>query len=173
MAANFTKTPVPIRNAEERIHDWKEVVLGFSKEETVEEASRCLGCKKPMCVPVCPAHINIPQFISHLKTQQYNEAMQIILDEMPLVNICGRVCTHYCEDKCVKSRRSGGLQIMELKRAVSSYCNEEDVPITCLPNTGKKVAVVGSGPAGLAAAYFLRRKGHKVVVYEQKHKIGG
>ncbi|BFU20868.1 glutamate synthase beta subunit putative [Entamoeba histolytica] len=170
---SFNITHVLKRNPEERINDWKEVVVGYSKEETIEEASRCLGCKKPGCVPTCPAHINIPEYIIHLKKGEFNEATNVILKDMPLLHICGRVCPHYCEKTCVKAKRGGELQIMELKRSAITYANEEDIKIDIAPDTSKKVAVVGSGPAGLAAAYFLRLKGHKVVVYEQKHKLGG
>ncbi|GAB1218915.1 hypothetical protein ENUP19_0009G0021 [Entamoeba nuttalli] len=173
MAANYNRTPVPMRNPEERINDWKEVVVGYTKEDTKTEASRCLGCKKPGCVPTCPAHIDIPGFISELKKEQYTEAVSVILKRLPFPNICGRVCPHYCQGKCVKARRGGELEIMELKRSAITYSTEEDIKVDIAPDTGKKVAVVGSGPAGLAAAYFLRLKGHKVVVYEQKHKLGG
>ncbi|ELP83606.1 glutamate synthase beta subunit, putative, partial [Entamoeba invadens IP1] len=170
MAANFKRTPIPIRDAKERIQDFKEVVLGYSKSDSIEEASRCIDCKKPLCVPSCPAGINIPGFITEIKKENYTESLRIILENMPLTNICGRVCTRQCEDTCIKNRKGGSLEIMELKRSASTYCNEEDIDIKCAPDTGKKVAVIGSGPAGLSAAYFLRLKGHKVVVYEQKHK---
>ncbi|KAL7720267.1 Glutamate synthase [Entamoeba marina] len=173
MSSNFVKVPMPIRDPKERVNDWNEVVLGFSKEESIEESSRCLSCKKAPCLNACPAHVDVPKFISYLKKEEYTLAARVVLESMPLPNVCGRVCPNFCESKCVKAKRNGGLQIMDLKRAAMNYADEEKIQIECEPETGKKVAVIGSGPAGLSAAYFLRRKGHKVVVYEQKHKLGG
>ena len=169
----FIRTPVPQREANERVKDWDEVTLGLNKEDTKKEASRCLNCKKPQCVPTCPAHIDIPKFIQHVKNEEYNEAVQVILERMPLPNVCGRVCPHFCENKCVKAKKNGAVEIMEMKRSAITYADESKIKLECAPATGKKVAVVGSGPAGLTVAYLLALKGHQVTVYEQKHKLGG
>ena len=160
-----------LRKPEERNKDFEEVAFGYSKEDAPLEASRCLGCKRPFCKEGCPVHITIPDYIAKLKKGDFSGALDIIMSQNPLVSVCGRVCPHPCEAKCIRGKKGEPLAIMALKRAASDY-GTWTAPKPAAP-TGKKVAVVGSGPAGLAAAYFLALAGHKVTIYEQKSVAGG
>lgn len=155
----------------ERVRDFAEVVLGYTREEAIEEAKRCLGCKKPGCVEGCPIHLAIPQYIGAIAKGDFAEASRIILALNPLIGICGRVCPHACEAKCVRAKKGQPLAIEYLKRAASDFGSIPAAPAA--PATGKKIAVVGAGPAGLAAAYHLALSGHSVTIFEQKQAAGG
>jgi len=164
------RVPMRHRPAEERVKDFKEVALGYTKEEAIEEAKRCLCCKKPLCVEGCPCAIPVPEYTALLKTGDFSKAAQVVTARNPLINVCGRVCPHYCEARCIRGKKGEPVAIEWLKRAAGDYGTAKH--IAGAP-TGKKVAVVGSGPAGLVAAWHLAIAGHKVTVFEAKGVAGG
>eukprot|EP00727_Mastigamoeba_balamuthi_P002447 m51a1_g122 putative pyruvate ferredoxin flavodoxin oxidoreductase (1636) ;mRNA; f:410093-415582 len=166
------RTPIAIRPAAERVKDFGEVVLGYTKEEAMAESKRCLGCKKPMCADACPEHLPIPQYIAAIKAGDFAGAFKIIVEHQPLLSVCGRVCPHFCELKCVRGKKGEPLAIEFLKRAAADFGAMCPMP-TPKAASGKRVAVVGSGPAGLGAAFFLTMQGHKVTIFEQKAVAGG
>lgn len=163
------RVPMPVRPAAERAKDFKEVMLGYSKEEAMEEAKRCFNCKSPLCVQGCPLALPIPQYIQAIKKGDFTEAFGIITARNPLIGSCGRVCPHMCEAKCIRGKKGEPLAIDWLKRAASDFADGKQA--VAAP-TGKRVAVVGSGPAGLVAAWHLALAGHKVTIFEAK-KVGG
>jgi len=162
------------RNAQERIKDFKEVDLGFTKQEAVAEAKRCLQCKKPLCIAGCPVGIDIPAFIKAIADEDFKGAVAIIKKDNMLPAICGRVCPQetQCQGKCILGKKSNPISIGHLERFVADAETSRSVPAVAKP-TGKRVAVVGSGPAGLSAATELARLGHKVTVFESLHAAGG
>jgi len=141
------------------------------------EAQRCISCKNPTCIAGCPVEINIPHFILSILKRDYNEAADIIREKNSLPAICGRVCQQedQCEAKCVNAIKGTSVGIDRLERFVSDYQIDRGEFATpfMAPLTGKKVALVGSGPASLTAAGYLARMGHKVIVFEALHKLGG
>ena len=159
-----------------RNHNFKEVALGFSREEALFEASRCLQCKNPTCVTACPANVKIPDFIKKVREGDFKEAYDIIYRDNVLPAICGRVCPQesQCEGSCVLERAGKPISIGALERFVGDEslkcgeCKEENII-----SNHKKIAIVGSGPAGLAAAARLRRLGYEIDVFEALHEYGG
>jgi formate dehydrogenase beta subunit len=127
------------------------------------------------CAQTCPAQINIPKYISQIKSGDYEGAVNTIRERNPLLLACGRVCPHPCEDECRRAIEDDAVSINQLKRFVADYemNSGKRFPISCAPDTGKKVAVIGGGPAGLSCAYFLRRVGHSVTIYDMMPKLGG
>eukprot|EP01106_Pelomyxa_sp_JSP_P008561 TRINITY_DN2394_c0_g1_i12.p1 TRINITY_DN2394_c0_g1~~TRINITY_DN2394_c0_g1_i12.p1 ORF type:complete len:496 (+),score=188.04 TRINITY_DN2394_c0_g1_i12:269-1756(+) len=165
------RVPMKVREPAERTKDFKEVALGYTKEEAMEEAKRCFNCRKPMCMEGCPCALPIPEYIAAIKAGDFNKAFGIITTKNPLIRSCGRVCPHMCEAKCIRGKKGEPLAIEWLKRAAGEFATPTaPTPAT---NTGKKVAIVGSGPAGLVAAWHLRLAGHAVTVFEQKGVAGG
>lgn len=165
------------QDPQERSHNFKEVNLGYTKEMAVEEAQRCLNCPKPTCVDGCPVHIQIHEFIALIAQEDFLGAVKKIKEDNALPAICGRVCPQeeQCEQVCVVGKRGKPVAIGYLERFVADYERESgkvEVP-ACKPDTGKKVAIVGSGPAGLSCANDLRQLGHDVTVFEALHKLGG
>lgn len=164
------------RPAPERIHDFFEVDEGFSVDEAIAEAGRCLGCKKPACVTGCPVEIDIPAFVARVAEGDISGAARIIRENNLLPAICGRVCPQeiQCEGQCILGVKETPLRIGELERFVADFERERGfvAPPTAEP-TGKRVAVIGSGPAGLTAAAELARLGHFVTVFESLHEPGG
>ncbi len=164
------------RPAAERILDFEEVDPGLSADEAIMEAERCLQCKKPGCVTGCPVGIDIPGFISSVAEGDFRRAAGIIKEENLLPAVCGRVCPQesQCEGECILGVKEVPLRIGALERFVADREREEGliIPETA-PPTGKRVAVVGSGPAGLTAAAELSRMGHQVTLFESLHEPGG
>ncbi|MCD7854530.1 MAG: NADPH-dependent glutamate synthase [Clostridiales bacterium] len=176
MAVKMNKVPVREQDPKVRAGNFDEVCLGYNAEEAMEEASRCLNCKNPKCVSGCPVSINIPAFISCVKNGEFEEAAKEIAKYSALPAICGRVCPQesQCEGKCVMGIKGDPVSIGKLERFVAdtSYENNYDLS-TKEPSNGKKVAVIGSGPAGLTCAGDLAKKGYSVKIFEALHRTGG
>jgi len=171
------RAEMPEQPAAERVKNFKEVPQGLSEAMAKEEASRCLLCKKPACVEGCPVGIQIPGFIEAIRKGDYAEAIRIMKQDNMLPAICGRVCPQesQCESRCVLGRKGKPVAIGHLERFVGDYERSAKVEVAneTATTTGKKVAVIGSGPAGLTCAADLVRLGHEVVVYEALHQAGG
>ena len=168
------KVNMPERDPQIRRKDFKQVNTGYSKEEMLAEAKRCLQCKNPMCVKGCPVEINIPGFIKYLVEDNPSEAMKVLKQKTNLPAVCGRVCPqeNQCEKFCILSKKSKAVSIGNLERyAADATSNiEDDIAIK---KNGMKVAVVGSGPAGLTCGGDLLKLGYDVTVYESLHDSGG
>ncbi|MGB3932585.1 MAG: NADPH-dependent glutamate synthase [bacterium] len=174
----MTKHPMPVQDPGERINNFNEVTLGYSEEVAVAEAQRCLECKKAGCVKGCPVEINIPAFIAAIKERDFKGAIAEIKGKNNLPAVCGRVCPqeNQCEKYCVLGRKGEPVAIGRLERFVADLELADDsngISMEVAPPTGKKVAVVGSGPAGLTAAADLAKMGHAVTAFEALHVPGG
>jgi glutamate synthase (NADPH/NADH) small chain len=173
------KTPrqdMPRQAPEVRRHNFDEVALGYPLEMALAEAGRCLQCKKPACVQGCPVQVRIPEFIGALREQDFRGAAELLKDKNNLPAICGRVCPQesQCEAKCIVGRKGEPVAIGRLERFVADWERENGVQVPQrAPATGKRVAVIGAGPAGLTCAADLARLGHEVVLYEALHAPGG
>ncbi len=157
----------------ERRHNFNAVESNLTSEQVKAEASRCLNCKNPRCVQGCPVNIQIPKFIAALKADDLNKAGEIIRETSMLPSVCGRVCPQerQCEGKCVLGIKSEPIAIGALERYVGDNTKSENLSLA--PSTGKKVAIVGSGCAGITAAADLKKAGHDVTIFEALHKFGG
>ncbi|HHX43251.1 MAG TPA: NADPH-dependent glutamate synthase [Chloroflexi bacterium] len=167
---------MPTRPAEERIKCFDEVALGYTMEMAVAEASRCIQCKKPLCMSGCPVQVRIPDFILAVREGRLREAAELLKDKNSLPAICGRVCPQesQCESKCVLGRRGEPVAIGRLERFVADWERSEGVTVPAIPEaTGKRVAVIGAGPAGLTVAGDLAKLGHSVEILEALHVPGG
>ncbi|SUY47945.1 putative oxidoreductase [Clostridium putrefaciens] len=170
------RTPISEQDPKIRATNFEEVCLGYTKEEAMEEASRCLNCKKPLCVTQCPVTIQIPEFIQYVKNGEFEEAARVIAKSSALPAVCGRVCPQevQCEGKCILGIKGEAVAIGKLERFVADYSRENNVDLSKVdPKNGKKVAVVGSGPAGLTCAGELAKKGYDVTIFEALHEAGG
>jgi len=170
------RVPVAELAAEVRIKNFDEVCLGYTEEEAVMEASRCLNCKKPKCVDGCPVSINIPAFINYLKERKFEEAAREIAKYSSLPAVCGRVCPQetQCEGKCVLGIKGEPVSIGKLERFTADWSRTHDIELTFKEEPkNKKVAVIGSGPAGLTCAGELAKKGYDVTIFEALHEPGG
>lgn len=173
-----TKVVMPEQEPNVRNKNFEEVSLGYTKEQAMEEASRCLNCKNPFCMKGCPVGVPIPEFIQHVAKGEFEEAYQTITRENALPAICGRVCPqeNQCEGKCVRGIKAGceSVAIGRLERFVADYHREHGNKVEAnIEKNGIKVAVVGSGPAGITCAGELAKKGYDVTVFEALHKTGG
>ncbi|MBQ4075418.1 MAG: NADPH-dependent glutamate synthase [Clostridia bacterium] len=170
------KNPMPSQSPEERQHNYLEVALGYTPEQAIDEAKRCLQCKNHPCVGGCPVRIYIPEFIARIAQGEFEEAYQIIAKSSSLPAVCGRVCPQesQCESKCVRGIKGEPVAIGRLERFAADYHNAncKEIPEKPAPN-GHKAAVVGSGPAGLTCAGDLARMGYDVTVFEALHLAGG
>lgn len=176
MAINPKKHEMPTQAAEVRAHNFSEVALGYTAEIAVEEANRCLNCKNQPCISGCPVNIEIPDFISHIKTGDFEGAYQVITKSSSLPAVCGRVCPQesQCESKCTLGVKFEPVGIGRLERFVADWHNEHAEGGLVKPESnGHKVAVVGSGPSGLTCAGDLAKKGYQVTVFEALHTAGG
>ena len=176
MADMMKKVPVREQDPKVRATNFEEVCLGYNQEEAMEEAQRCLGCKKPKCVEGCPVSINIPGFIEEIKEGKIEEAYKVIGLSSALPAICGRVCPQesQCEGKCIRGIKGEPVSIGKLERFVADYALENDIkPEGAETMNGHKVAVIGSGPSGLTCAGDLAKLGYDVTVFEALHELGG
>ena len=170
------RIPVREQDAKERATNFKEVCLGYNKEEAMEEASRCINCKNAQCVKGCPVAIQIPQFIEQVKCGNIEEAYRIISESSALPAVCGRVCPQesQCEGKCIRGFKGDPISIGKLERFVADWARENGIkPTPAVQKNGKKVAVIGSGPAGLTCAGDLAKMGYDVTIFEALHEAGG
>lgn len=170
------KTPVREQNPKVRAANFEEVCLGYNKEEAMEEASRCINCKNAQCIKGCPVSINIPGFIERVKNGDVEGAYQVISESSALPAVCGRVCPQesQCEGKCIRGIKGEPISIGKLERFVADSAREAGIkPQGAEKKNGKKVAVIGSGPAGLTCAGDLARMGYEVTIFEALHEPGG
>ena len=176
MAVKLNKVPVREQEPLVRAKNFDEVCLGYNKEEAMEEATRCLGCKKPKCVEGCPVSIDIPGFIKEVKEGNFEEAYQVIAKSSALPAVCGRVCPQesQCEGVCVLGIKGEPESIGKLERFVADWARANNVaPKPATEKKDKKIAVIGSGPAGLTCAGDLARMGYQVKIFEALHEPGG
>ena len=170
------KVPVREQDAKERATNFKEVCLGYNCEEAMQEASRCINCKNAQCIKGCPVAINIPGFVEQVKNGDYEEAYRIISQSSALPAVCGRVCPQesQCEGKCIRGIKGEAISIGKLERFVADWASENEIrPEPAKEKKGKKVAVIGSGPAGLTCAGDLAKLGYDVTIFEALHEAGG
>ena len=170
------KTPVREQDPKVRATNFEEVCLGYNREEAMEEASRCINCKNAQCVKGCPVSINIPGFIEKVKNGDVEGAYQVISESSALPAVCGRVCPQesQCEGKCIRGIKGEPISIGKLERFVADSAREAGIkPQGAEKKNGKKVAVIGSGPAGLTCAGDLARMGYEVTIFEALHEPGG
>lgn len=176
MMDRFKKVPVREQDPLARAKNFDEVCYGYDRLEAVAEASRCLNCKDPQCVQHCPVHIQIPAFVVRVKDGDFASAAHIIAQDSSLPAVCGRVCPQetQCESGCVLGKKGEAVSIGRLERFVADWSRENGVfAADRAASNGHKVAVVGSGPSGLACASDLARMGYDVTIFEMLHKAGG
>ena len=176
MAKGLNRVPVREQEPKVRATNFDEVCLGYNKDEAVEEAQRCLGCKNAKCITGCPVNINIPAFIAQVKEGNFEEAYKIIGESSALPAVCGRVCPQesQCEGKCVRGIKGDAVSIGKLERFVADWAKENGIkPVPAAEKNGHKIAVIGSGPAGLTCAGDLAKLGYDVTIFEALHKAGG
>ena len=169
---------VPVREQEPKVRatNFDEVCLGYNKDEAVEEASRCIGCKNAKCIEGCPVSINIPGFIAEVKEGKFEEAYKVISESSALPAVCGRVCPQesQCEGRCIRGIKGEPISIGKLERFVADWARENNVkPEPAKEKKNHKVAVIGSGPAGLTCAGDLAKMGYDVTIFEALHEAGG
>ncbi|HZX45372.1 MAG TPA: NAD(P)-binding protein, partial [Candidatus Nanoarchaeia archaeon] len=166
------RVPTREQEQEKRIKNFEEVNFGYNEEEAIFEASRCLQCKVPKCVAGCPVNIDIPKFIGYIKDKKFPMAIKTIKKTNNLPGICGRVCPqeNQCEKNCIMGIKNDSLNIGKLERFASQFEDEQKAADN---KSKKKIAIVGSGPAGLTCAADLALLGHKITIYEALHDTGG
>ena len=173
----MTKNPMPEQDPVVRAGNFEEVALGYTAEMAMDEAKRCLNCKNPMCRTGCPVSVRIPEFIAKVAEGDFDAAYEIITSTNALPAVCGRVCPQekQCESKCIRGIKGESVGIGRLERFVADYhMAKENKPAPEVPeNNGHRIAVIGSGPAGLTCAGDLRKLGYDVTVFEAFHKSGG
>ncbi len=176
MANKIPRVPVREQDPNIRRNNFEEVSYGYNSEEAMLEATRCLNCKKPKCVTACPVSINIPAFIQEIAKGHFVDAAKVIAADSSLPAVCGRVCPQesQCEGDCILGVKSEPVAIGKLERFIGDYANENQLNLAevAAPN-GFKVAIIGSGPAGLACATDLAKIGYEVKIFEALHKAGG
>jgi NADPH-dependent glutamate synthase beta subunit-like oxidoreductase len=164
---------IPQLSVEERIDNFQEVEFGYAEEEMRREASRCLQCEDPPCVEACPAHLNIKKYVFEAREGRYRDGLETILERLPFPATVGRVCPHPCEDACVRHTHFDPIA----NRAIKRFLADQFMDAAWYPKIETKlegkVAVVGSGPAGLAAAYYLAKMGYGVTIFESLPQTGG
>ncbi len=172
----FNRIAIKYQDPHKRINNFDEVCLGYSPEEAVAEAKRCIQCKNPKCVPMCPVSIDIPGFIKEIANENFKEAAEILNKYSSLPAVCGRVCPQedQCEKTCILARKGDAIAIGKLERFAADYAIENGIEFSNRGiSNGHKVAVVGSGPAGISCAGELFKMGYEVKIFEALHKAGG
>lgn len=170
------RTPISEQDAKVRATNFEEVCLGYNEEEAVQEASRCLNCKNKPCMSKCPVSIDIPAFVHEVAAKNFEEAAKILNKYTALPAVCGRVCPQelQCESKCVLGIKGEAVAIGKLERFVADWSREHNVDLSeTAEKNGKKVAVIGCGPAGITCAGELAKMGYDVTVFEALHEAGG
>ena len=170
------KNPMPSQDPNVRNKNFLEVALGYTEEQALDEAARCLNCKNHPCVDGCPVNVRIPEFIAKIVEKDYEGAYQVIHQTSSLPAVCGRVCPQesQCEMHCVRGKKGDPVGIGRLERFVADWHNAHAAEAASKPaSNGHKVAVVGSGPSGLTCAGDLAKKGYDVTVFEALHLAGG
>ncbi|GAA0777266.1 NADPH-dependent glutamate synthase [Clostridium subterminale] len=170
------RTPIQEQDPKVRATNFEEVCLGYTEEEAVQEASRCLNCKNKPCVSKCPVAIDIPEFIHHVKEKEFAQAAKALDKYTALPAVCGRVCPQelQCESKCVLGIKGEAVAIGKLERFVADWSRNNNVDLTKeIEKKNKKVAVIGSGPSGITCAGELAKMGYDVTVFEALHEPGG
>lgn len=177
MANKISRVPVREQDPAVRATNFEEVCFGYDRDEAMLEASRCLRCGRPRCMEGCPVHINIPEFVHQVAEGDFAAAAATVACDSSLPSVCGRVCPQesQCEGKCVLGIKSEPVAIGKIERFVGDWAIEHagELESEKAPSNGKKVAVVGSGPAGLACASDLARLGYEVKIFEALHEVGG
>ena len=176
MANKIPRVPVREQDPKVRATNFDEVCYGYNVEEAQLEASRCLNCKNPRCVGACPVNVKIPEFIAQVVAGNFTEAASVLAQDSSLPAICGRVCPQetQCEGSCILGIKGEPVAIGKLERFVADWSRENGgVKPEIAPANGHKVAVIGSGPAGLACAYDLAKLGYDVTIFEALHRPGG
>ncbi|HEY4788500.1 MAG TPA: NADPH-dependent glutamate synthase [Bacteroidales bacterium] len=176
MAIRKEKVPVREQDPEVRATNFEEVCFGYNYEEALSEAERCIQCKKPGCIERCPVSVNIPGFIQKIREKDIEGAAAVIFKDSTLPSVCGRVCPQesQCEGNCVMGIKNDPVSIGKLERFVGDWVLEHGIKAkTAIKENGHKVAVIGSGPAGLSCASDLRKLGYRITIFEALHKPGG
>ena len=177
MANKIPRVPVREQDPKVRATNFEEVCYGYNVEEATLEASRCLNCKNPRCVAACPVNIRIPDFIHQVVEGNFAAAAAVISEDSSLPSVCGRVCPQesQCEGSCILGIKSEPVAVGKLERFVGDWKieNADKMPAPDIKRNGHKVAVIGSGPSGLACASDLARMGYEVKIFEALHKVGG
>ena len=176
MADMMKRVPIAEQEPAVRAKNFDEVCLGYTEDEAVEEAKRCLNCKNPRCVGGCPVSINIPAFIHAVTERDFKRAYEIISESSSLPAVCGRVCPQetQCEGQCIRGIKGDAVAIGKLERFVADWARENGIhPQPPKEKNGHKVAVIGSGPSGLTCAGDLAKMGYDVTIYEALQKAGG
>lgn len=172
----FTRTPIAEQDPQVRNHNFDEVCLGYTEEEAVKEAKRCLQCKKPLCRPGCPVSIDIPRFIGEIAEGNFGEAAKVLAEYSALPAVCGRVCPQeeQCEKTCVLGKKGDPIAIGKLERFAADWARENNVEVgKTKESNGHRIAVIGSGPAGVTCAGELAKEGYDVTIFEALHEAGG
>jgi glutamate synthase (NADPH/NADH) small chain len=170
------KVPIPEQQPQERIKNFNEVALGYTPDQAVQESLRCLQCKTRPCIEGCPVEVKIPEFIKKISEGNFEEAYRILVEDNCLPAICGRVCPQedQCEKLCVRGKKGEPVAIGRLERFAADYAMQKISEATApCPKNGKKIAVIGGGPAGLTCAGELARLGYDVTLFEALHALGG
>ena len=172
----FKRVPISVQDPKERITNFDEVCLGYTEEEAMKEAQRCLNCKHHPCVDNCPVNIHIPRFIKHIAEGEFEEAAHVLAEQTALPAVCGRVCPQeeQCEKVCVLGIKGEAVSIGKLERFAADWARENNIDLAkTKEKNGFKVAVVGSGPAGITCAGDLAKEGYDVTIFEALHEPGG
>ena len=171
---SMTKNPMPTQEPLVRARNFDEVATGYTEEQVKDEAARCLQCKNPSCRKGCPVNTDIPGAIKLLREGHLIDAGKQLFENNPLSLICAIVCNHgrQCEGHCVRGIKGDPVHWGYVERYISDTCLDR-MEIPCAPATGRQVAIIGGGPAGLTAAVELMRKGHEVTIFEAESQLGG